>query len=79
MLEEVGVEANFLIAKHSNTVTNRKKEGKWKAIAEKVSACGVALREWTEVREKFKKMRSEVLNRQQYENRRREAITTCAI
>ena len=58
LLEEVGVEVNFLIAKHSNTVTNKKKEGKWKASAEKVSACGVALREWTKVREKFFKNES---------------------
>ena len=65
LVEEVANDGPWLMAKNNAKITNKKKEARWIEIAIiRVSACGAATRSWIEVREKFKKLRSDVINRQ---------------
>ncbi|XP_062620665.1 nuclear apoptosis-inducing factor 1-like [Saccostrea cucullata] len=47
---------SILESKHSNTVTNQKKQSVWKSITEKVNAVGTAHRTVTEVKDKWRNM-----------------------
>ena len=64
LIEEVSLEGGWLMSKNNNKITNKKKETKWRQIAEKMTALGIAVRTWQDAREKFKKMRADVINRQ---------------
>ena len=64
LLQEIETESNLLNSSHSNEVTNRKKNELWVAIATKVSAIGICNRQVSDVRDKWKNLKSEALKRQ---------------
>ncbi|XP_062587003.1 uncharacterized protein LOC134248607 [Saccostrea cucullata] len=61
-------------SKHSNTVTNQKKQAVWKSITEKVNAVGTAHRTMTGIKDKWRNMCRDA--KQKFTEHRRESKKT---
>jgi hypothetical protein len=76
LLEEVQLVSSWIFSKNNQAITNKKKENKWKEIASKISWCGVAVRDWQDCREKYKKVCLDVINRQRSVRKTRGGLPT---
>lgn len=76
LLQEISLEHELLNSSLTNDATNRRKTEIWRAIAEKVSSCGVAVRDVSEVRDKWKNLKSDVIKRTTEQNKTGGGLTT---
>eukprot|EP00745_Piridium_sociabile_P037869 TRINITY_DN69115_c0_g2_i3.p1 TRINITY_DN69115_c0_g2~~TRINITY_DN69115_c0_g2_i3.p1 ORF type:complete len:129 (+),score=25.29 TRINITY_DN69115_c0_g2_i3:363-749(+) len=68
-LEEMQIERALLFSSFNPSVTNPQKTDTWKKMAEKVKACGVAVRTVQELKDKWRSMKGAVLNKKRDERK----------